>query len=198
MIIPCKEKFDEAVIHSAFTKIVDYQMQNMDIHFVYASEYYYYSDRLRSFILKEMTKCNIRKVMMTIISMGRKELITKEKMENYGKGNEFEKFSVNDDLESLFDDLRLGKEPNVYGRTYFLPKLTNEELKLVAKKDLNYMNTFVYQMDADVSKAEMQASKSNSKFVMAICRRETLMLENPPKQKNRLRSVSNAALYNHF
>ena len=33
-------------------------------------------------------------------------------MEKYCKGEEKEKYSVNDDLESFFENLRLGKEPD--------------------------------------------------------------------------------------
>ena len=35
-------------------------------------------------------------------------------MESYCKGEEDEKDSVNDDLESLFENIRLGKEPDEY------------------------------------------------------------------------------------
>ena len=44
-------------------------------------------------------------------------------MANYYKGKEYEKFSFNDDLESFFEDLRLGKDPKEQALTYFLPKL---------------------------------------------------------------------------
>ena len=40
-------------------------------------------------------------------------------MENYCKKEE----SVNDDLESLFDDLRLGKGPKEYASTNFFPEI---------------------------------------------------------------------------
>ena len=52
------------------------------------------------------------------------------------------KDSVNDDLESLFEDLRLGKEPDEEVLTYFLPKLTEEEMKSVNEKDATYFETF--------------------------------------------------------
>ena len=69
--------------------------------------------------------------MLTILKMQRSEIITKEAMKKYSKGEEDMKDSVNDDLESLFENLRLGKEiddKNVY--TYFLPKLTEDEQEL--------------------------------------------------------------------
>ena len=58
---------------------------------------------LRSFILNGMKKHNIKSVMVTRIYLKRWELITKEKMESYCKGEEREKDSVNDDLDSLFE-----------------------------------------------------------------------------------------------
>ena len=68
--------------------------------------------RLKSFIIREMKKYNIPTVMMTYFLMMRIRLITKEKMENYCNGKGIEKLSVNDDLESFFEDLRLGKKPD--------------------------------------------------------------------------------------
>ena len=144
----------------------------MDIHIVYAGYFYYRidnEDRLKSFILKGMKKYKIKKVMVTIIRMWRERVITKEAMEKYTKGEKFEKDSVNDDLESLFEDLRLGKEPDekvVW--TYFLPKLTEEEMELVETKDPNYLQTFSNGDYADVEEAEMMLSESDSKFVQGL------------------------------
>ena len=77
-----------------------------------------------------------------MIYMSRSKLITKERMENYCNGKEYAKESVNDDLEKLFEDLQLGKEPDDDVATYFLPKLTKEELDLVERKDEDFMHTF--------------------------------------------------------
>ena len=152
----------------------------MEIHFVYAGRYYsdYNEDVLRSFILKGMKKNNIKKVMVTRIHMWRDKLITKESMENFCNGKEDEKDSVNDDLENLFNDIQLGKEPDDDVYTYFLPKLTREELGLVERKDEDFMKTFGYGMDADVDKAEMMLSESDSKFVYGWGRRRTFTIEN--------------------
>ena len=85
-----------------------------------------------------MKKHKIKSVMLTSICLERGELITKEKMESYCKGKKSEKDSVNDDLESLFENIRLGKEPDDCVWTYFLPKLTEEELELVERRDTSY------------------------------------------------------------
>ena len=155
----------------------------MEIHFIYAGRSYYWrQNRLRSFILKGMKKYNIHKVMVTIKTMWREHLITKEEVQNYCNGIMFEKKSVNDDLEKLFEDIQLGKEPDDYVVTYFLPKLTKEELDLVKRKDEDFMKTFSF-LDADVDKAKMMLSESGSKFVRGFGRRKTFTIKNPLPEK---------------
>lgn len=145
---------------------------------------------LNHLILNGMKKYQMKSVMVTSIDMVREKLITKEKMVNYCNGKEDEQDSINDDLELLFDDLRLGKEPDEYDRRYryFLPKLTEQELELVDKKDPTYFasftestscsNTVYPPRNPDVEEAEMKASESNSKFVLAKCYRNTYTIEN--------------------
>ena len=125
-----------------------------------------------------MKKYNLEKAMVTRIYMWRDRLITKEKMENYCKGKEEKKLSVNDDLETLFENIQLGEKPDDDIWTYFLPKLTEHELELVERKDEDFMKTFYDEMDADVDKAEMAASESDSKYVHGWSRRETFTIEN--------------------
>ena len=160
----------------------------MEIHFIYACSYDYDTesfirDRLTSFILKRMKKYKIKKVMVTCIHMSRLCLITKERMESYCKGNKFPRKSVNEDLESLFKNVKLGKAPDNYIDAYFIPKLTKKELKLVERKDHNFMRTFTDEMNADVNKAEMMLSESNSKFVLGHSRRFAFIIENDSKFK---------------
>ena len=111
--------------------------------------------------------------------MWRNNLITKEKMENYCKGKEEwdRTDSINDDLESLIEDIRLGKKLDDSKFLYFLPKLTKEELKLVATKDSTYLESFS-STDPDVDEAEMKASESDSKFVLGRCIRRAFIVEN--------------------
>ena len=115
--------------------------------------------------------------MVTVIYMTRIRLITMEQMDNYCKGKEDEKESISDDLDSFNEDIRLGEEPDHDAFTYFLTKLTKEEMKLVDIKDENFMHNFLATMDADVSKVGMEASESNSKFVLAWGARETFTIE---------------------
>ena len=140
-----------------------------------------HGSRLKPLILNGIQKYGIRRAMVTEIRLWRYNLITKERMENYSKGKESEKLSVNDDLESLFDNIRLGKKPDDFVPTYFLPKLTKEEFKFVERKDNNFMHTFMRDMRADVSKAEMELSESDSKFVQALGWRETYTIQKRSK-----------------
>ena len=117
--------------------------------------------------------------MVTKIDVWRNELITKEAMEKFCKGEEDEKDSVNDDLESLFEDLRLGKESNEEVLTYFLPKLTKRELDLVKRKNKNYLQSFERSLNPDVEEAQMNQSESDSKFVKGWGWRSTITYENP-------------------
>ena len=131
-------------------------------------------------ILNGMKKHKIKSAIVTCIGLYRQDLITKERVESYCKGEEDEKDSVNDDLESLFENIRLGKEPNQSVLTYFLPKLTKEELELVEKGNPSYLQTFS-QPYPDVPETEMMLSESDSKYVYAWCRRQTFIIKNSSK-----------------
>ena len=127
-----------------------------------------------------MKKHKIKSVILTSIHLERWYLITKEKMESYCKGDEIEKDSVNDDLESLFENIRLGKEPDEEVRTYFLPKLTKEELELVERRDTSYLRSFyegAFRRNPDVNETEMMLSESDSKYVEGWSSRRTFVIE---------------------
>ena len=158
----------------------------MEIHFIDAGEHDWdpyenlNTKKLISFISAGMKLYKIKQVMFTNIYMRRYNLITKEKMENYCKGKEDKKESVNDDLESLFQDIQSGKELNVVNHTYFLPKLTQKELKLAEQKDLLYSKTFKWNLlHFDVDETEMLMSESKSKFACGGCHRQIFKIENP-------------------
>ena len=121
MVHSQKERFDKEAIDTAIQKNSENVAKELKLHFVYAGRHYFFGreDKLRSIILDGMEKHKIKSVMVTSIRLSRMRLITNEKMENYCKGEKFEKDSVNDDLESFYEDLRLGKEPNEQVRTFF-------------------------------------------------------------------------------
>ena len=203
MKTPLEEKFDFKVIVSALKKNVKNEENGLKTHFVFASTYYsFHADRLRVLILKGMKKCRINSVMVTILARTRERLITKEAMKNYCKGENYEKVSVNDDLESFLEDLKLGKEPEDDVPTYFLPKLTEEELELVETEDITYFKTLSYPID--VEKTEMMLSESDSKFVYESGSRKTFtinrlnpVIENLTEHDNKLFRVGNHD-YNDF
>ena len=133
-----------------------------------------------------MKKHKIKSVMVTRIELWRQELITKEEMESYCKGEQRQKDSVNDDLESIFENIRHGKEPDERVETYFLPKLTEEEIELVERSERSYSRSF-----QDVSFTydciygdyiewcyEMEPSESDSKYVRGKSQRQTFVIEN--------------------
>ena len=154
----------------------------MNIHFVYAGEYYFWSreDELKTYILKGIEKYNIEKVMVTMMTMWRSGLISKERMENFYKGgNDFRRKSFNSDLDSFFRAIRLGKKPYKRIDTFYLPRLTVDELDLVERRDFNFMQTFLRECTCrDVHKSNMALSKSDSKFVDAYAVRKTFTIKN--------------------
>ena len=159
----------------------------MMTHFVFAGDYYSDYDRLKSLIVEAMKKYEINRVMVTIIDIYRNNLITKEKMDIISNGKEAAKESVNDDFDTFFENLRLGKEPKKRVNTYFLPKLTEAELKLVETKNEDFMATFLnldFLTDPDIEDVEMQPYESASKFVRGLGRRQTYMIEDPNESIN--------------
>ena len=60
--------------------------------------------------------------------------------------------------------------------SFFLPKLTDEELELVEKKDKENFMTYAYGLSADVDEEEMKKSDSKDKYVHGECRRDTRVL----------------------
>ena len=131
--------------------------------------------------------------MVTGIYLFRSKIITKEKMESYCKdADSLRKDSVNDDLESLFENIRLRKEPDGVVETYFLPKLTKKELKLVERRETNYLETFT-SSNPDVGKVEMMLSESDSKYVKGLARRRTFVIKNnAPLSKRFIKMYDNS------
>ena len=161
----------------------------MKTHFVYAGHHYYdywnskgREDRLRAIISKGMRKYKLKSVMVTSINLHKWNLITKEEMEQYCKGERDRKDSVNDDLESLFQNIRLGKEPEEWTHTYLLPKLTPEELKLVEEKNRCYFQTFYFAFPF---------AESDSKFAQSMSGRRTFTIENSSEKQPLLLSCIN-------
>ena len=117
--------------------------------------------------------------------------------------------SFNDDLDSLFEEIRLGKEQNDWVETNTLSKATEEELKLLQRKNINvislddgrlfearndfklFRNPFQFPVNEDVTRAETKVSESDSKFVERFGYRRTFTIKNPLKRKISSSSVDN-------
>ena len=126
---------------------------------------------------------------MTLVYMYRDLLISKEKMESFYRGECYRqvnhltptggdcyKDSITDDLESFYEDIKLGRNPLNMTWTYFISELTEEEVKRVKNKDEKYFRTFKWLNNADVNQIEMNSSSSTSKYVSAYCRRKTISI----------------------
>ena len=91
-------------------------------HFIYCGNYYQ-TERVENFkeiILEEMKKIGIQSSMLTMLYMGRDELITKEKAKEVWDGKAEHEYgppwgeiSINDDLEKFRRNLLNSKEIKV-------------------------------------------------------------------------------------
>ena len=154
-------------------------------HFIYCmSENYVDFEGYEKMFRRKMKKYGIRSSILTVLHMARHNLITKEtqkqayegKLKNERDWSYFEG-SVTDDLESFLNKL-INKEEITREMfwSFFLPKLTEEELKLVAEKDYDHLNTYWAGSTADVDEEEMKRSDSKDKYVRVLCRRYTIPL----------------------
>ena len=85
----------------------------------------------------------------------------------------------------MFEDLQRGELPLRYDPvyhqkvqkvdTYFFPMLTEEELDMVERRDINYLQSF-----GALQPEKTEPSESNSRFVYSINTRRTFSVENPP------------------
>lgn len=86
--------------------------------------------------------------------------------------------SMNDLLELYLENLQLKKEvEKEYVCSFFLPKLTNDELKLVEEKKFQFLSSyrdFVVGLNPDVDIGEMKESNSTSKYTHCYYYRKTI------------------------
>ena len=122
-----------------------------------------------------------------MLYMERLNLVTKEKVKKAYKGQlkndedwEYYEGSINDDLERFLINLQNQKEVNEDVFSFFTPKLTNEELKLVQEGNKEHLKSYWYYeskgLNPDVDVEEMKKSDSKSKYVHGFCRRRTFPL----------------------
>ena len=159
-------------------------------NFIYCGHHYLWTvsiNRLREILLTKMRKYGIQSGILTVLYMDRLKLVTKEKFKQAYKGelkNEEDwkdiEQSIGDDLETFFTNLQSQKEiKNERVGSFFLPKLTEDELKLVEQKNEQHLSTYEVHYDGlnpDVDPEEMKKSDSISKYVDGRCVRETIHL----------------------
>ena len=117
--------------------------------------------------------------------MTRHNLVTKEKVKKAAEGKlknnyDWAEGSINDDLDRFLTNLQNQEEvKHEFVPSFFTPKLTNEELKLVQERNEEHLSTYMdrfYGKNPDVDVEEMTKSDSKSKYVHGRCERVTIPL----------------------
>ena len=191
-------------IESAFQKIAEHKLQDLEVHILHVGRYpgnvlvnehihppsQWLLSQWHKSLPELMKKYQIKSLVWTSIYMEKMKIITKELTESYCKGNQgLCKISVNDDLEAFFEDLQLGKKPKAdEAMTYYLPKLTEDEMTLLETKNQNYFRKFSTSVvstivlngdlkNPDVDEFVMNMSESESKFILGKSHRRSFKIQ---------------------
>ena len=170
--------------------MVEFGKNDMMPHFIYCLADYCFDyinnyNQLKEIILKKMREYGIPSSILTMLRMKRVKLITKEKSKEAAEGklkNELGwrnyEVSISDDLDSFVNNLQNSEEKDDENvESFFTPKLTKEELKLVEQKNKEHMRTyFYYLLGDDVDVEEMKKSDSKDKYLHSECERITVYL----------------------
>ena len=180
------ERNDRDIIDAGFKSMVSFGNDELVPHFIYCGEYLYVENmNFRKLFMEKMRKFGIQSSILTMLSMHRRNLITQEKANEASDGklmHEWDKefMSINDDLEMFFTNLLNSKEVKKEKvHSFFTPKLTKEELKLVQMKNEDHLETYLFHsagFNPDVNVKEMGKSDSKSKYVHGECVRKTYSL----------------------
>ena len=200
--------------------MVNFGNDELKPHFIYCGDYYFESERYEIFekmFLTKMKKFGIKSSMLTMLYMWRYNIITKEKANEASEGKlkdergDYE-VSINDDLEMFLNNILNSKEiKEEKVRSFYTPKLTEEELKLFEARDKNrldipyldntYYNHYITKNTLYSNKyrkwklfeEEMKKTDSKSKYILCECLRLTysLTLEEKKKKKFALKNFCN-------
>ena len=188
-----EQKFQDSTDDGVKT-MLNFGNDDMITHFIYCFGDNFsvglHMENLKEIILSGMKKYGMKSSILTGLDMWRRNLITKEKFKAAYEGKltndrylrNYEE-SINDDLESFFENLQeiscLEDVIEEHVESFFLPKLTKEELKLVEENDSGFMSTLSENIfgNADVDKDEMKKSDSTDKYLKGECYRETMILK---------------------
>ena len=182
---------DLEIFDAGVKSISDFGKDDLMPHFIYCGFHYFYSkeqiEKLKEIILTKMRKYGNQSSILTMLFMERRNLATKEKVKKAYKGElrndedwkDYEG-SFNDDLERFLFNLQNQNEIKQEGVfSFFTPKLTNEELRLVQDGNEEHLKTYSFHFDGrnpDVDVEEMKRSDSTSKYVHGRCCRLTIPL----------------------
>ena len=196
-----KENLDIGIFEAGIQRAAENSDKDLDTHFIFAGNNHHDHDdfgwtqtllqkvmmipkihgnyeELETIMRNGMDKYQIKSALLTWVWMCRQDLITQELMKDYYKGKMissegFHKESVHDDLDSLFYRLQLGENPDGEDvLTFFLPKLTEEEHKLIEDKNFDYLETFMGGLEAGFG-----MNKSDSTFIFGNCSRTSYMID---------------------
>ena len=182
-------------------------------HFIYCYGGFGFDiEELKILIQSKMRKYGIQSAILTMLFMIREKLITKEKanavadgkLKNCPEWSQYNlqyKGSINDDLESFFQKFLNQEKITIETEvSLFLPKLTEDELKLVEKKNENHMRSYLLGLfGADIDAEEMKLSNSRDKYVHSGCYRKTIYLDLESNENSSLEeSESDWGIYHCF
>ena len=218
IIDPFQESSDSNIIDSAFELIKNFGYQDLKPHFIYAGEYYIFNQIFSIIDNYRMRKYNIEQGMMTMVHMWRGHLVSNKDMKHIYKEGTLVRsltepsrrtkmeMSVHDDLESYLLKLMIQDESkdelnDELVWTYFLPKLTPKEMKLLKTQNFDFLKTFdrpnpdiLEKMD---NEERNQMKDTKSVFVFGGSIRRTVLLdtdkpfpEQAPSIRPRSRSLS--------
>ena len=191
-----KEQIDANIIDAGVKSISDFKNDDLVPHFIYCGSFYFWTEevigRLKEILLTKMKSNGIQFAIFTELNMYRRKLVTKETVKKAYQGKlrnheewKYQEESINNDLETFFSNLQGQKKiKNEYVPSFFTPKLTAEELKLVDERNEEFLSTYSYHpwSNPDVDAEEMKKSDSKSKFVQGTCWRVTIPLTLESKQ----------------
>ena len=203
-----KEKIDKAQIISEVKKSAARASQDLQLHYVYAGNYYNskkHAGKLHDWICLGLQEYKIRNrefkidpLMVTMLRMIRNNVISKVRVDvmYYGPKNAalaeaigIERQSINDDLLEFYEKILLGEEMVEGVSSYFLPMMTEKDIKLVRTKNEDHLRSyFLYYSDEDHEQMHPEidfdraASELESSYVQVSCYRYTSMIiENPAR-----------------
>ena len=197
------ECFHDQVIEPAFQHVArnsrQFETGDSELHFVYAANYFNVfsfdltgpKEQFKRFLRERLIEHEIKSVTMTMISMRRGNLVSYEMMDFRYKNNILE-YHVNEeltfsitDLNSIFEYLRTYGFIQRFLPTYFFTKLTKEELALVGKKDLKFLNTFI-----SLNPGVVKLLEHDSKYVSCDCFYQTFKVNRDEKVSTFDRALS--------